>query len=77
MLQASLERLTNFSAGRLAMAEHLAQTIITVQKQEDLIPANEAMKIADNHRLGKTEEWNRLVLGCAIGLESLDEHSEM
>ena len=57
------------------MAEQMARTIITVQKQEDLIPTDEAMKIADDHCLGKTEEWNRLVLGCAIGLENLDRYS--
>ena len=71
MLEGSLARLNTSSPEDKQVAELLALTSLKTQLEEDLIPADEALATAKEHRTEQSEEWTRAMCAALAGLDEL------
>ncbi len=71
MLEQSIERLNKLSPDMRAIAEHMAETTLTSEFVENLMPADQAETIARDHREQNTEEWLRAVSAAVSSLLAL------
>ena len=71
MLDSSLELMNDSSKEDRGIGEILAFASLKAQLEENLIPAEEALATAHQHRAEQTEEWIRAVYGALVGLRDL------
>ena len=71
MLEQSIDRLNKLSPDMRAIAERVAETTLTSELTEDLIPIDQAAAIVRDHREQNTEEWMRAVSAAVSSLLAL------
>jgi hypothetical protein len=77
MLEQSTKVLEEASTEAKAAAEEMAFAMITADLMQDLIPAERAHEIAEEHRIAGDEEWRRAVHACLIGLAVLNRRGNL
>ena len=71
MLDSSSERLARLSPDLRVIAENMAAATMVSEFGENLIPAGDAERIAEEHKAGETEEWSRAVNAAVSSLLAL------
>ncbi len=71
MLDSSLALMNDAPLENRRVAEILAFASLKAQLEENLIPVEEALATAQEHRHGQTEEWTRAVYAALVGLQEL------
>ena len=71
MLDTSAERLSRLSPDLRTIAEGMAAATMVSEFGENLIPADEAERIVEEHKAGATEEWSRAVNAAVSSLLAL------
>ena len=71
MLDTSSERLARLSPDLRTIAENMATATMVSEFGENLIPVDEAERIANEHKVGQTEEWSRAVNAAVSSLLAL------
>ncbi len=77
MLQQSTDFIEQSSKATMEAAEAMAIAMMCSDFMQDLIPAERALEIAEEHRLAVSEEWKREVHSALIGLTVLRKRGNL
>ena len=73
MLDQSRQELQSASPTELRVAETLARRFLSAQLEEDLIPADEANRVVDEHKGVNDEVWSRALHAALLGLRAVQQ----
>jgi hypothetical protein len=77
MLQKSTDFVEKASKAAMDAAEAMAKAMMCSDFMQDLISAERALEIAEEHRLAVSEEWKREVHSALIGLTVLKKRGKL